>query len=319
MSTPPTSLGDEHSVLSDAAKMDLHVETQEDTVVVSAQREEMSTPQPTSEALVSEGRRSARSSRGSVTTYNVSILAGTAIHTPTKYLEKHHKNVLHGPLEAVLKANSDTPPKRRAIKLEPEDISDPAEAQLAIEAAQAAQRRKSARGVDLRKETLVSNATATVAQKGSELLSGVKNRVQHALRGSRTQSRTAASDSISVKSSLKRTRRSGAAETEDEETEQEEEKDYVKPKTKKWEPQGLFVGQHRDFNARLNESQNRKKKSKKAKKHEVLPLPMFSGEAMLNGDYRRDFKLPFDTYHPLPRKVKVDGWVKLSKSEFCAS
>jgi hypothetical protein len=46
-------------------------------------------------------RRPVRSTRTQVPTYNNAILAGTALHTPTKYLEKHHKNVLHGPLVSM--------------------------------------------------------------------------------------------------------------------------------------------------------------------------------------------------------------------------
>jgi palmitoyltransferase ZDHHC9/14/18 len=47
-------------------------------------------------------------------------------------------------------------------------------------------------------------------------------------------------------------------------------------------------------------------------------MPIFAAARVLNEDPHhvfKDFKLPFDTYHPLPRKVKVDGWVKLNKSE----
>jgi hypothetical protein len=47
--------------------------------------------------------RPVRSTRTQVTTYNNAILAGTAHHTPTKYLEKHHKNVLHGPIVVMEK------------------------------------------------------------------------------------------------------------------------------------------------------------------------------------------------------------------------
>ena len=82
------------------------------------------------------------------------------------------------------------------------------------------------------------------------------------------------------------------------------------------------MGQDRDFDPRLSESQNRaKKRAKKPGKAHSLPLPMFACERLLNEDPKlvfRDFKLPFDTYSPLPRKVKVDGWVKLNKSKTTA-
>ncbi|KAF2265284.1 hypothetical protein CC78DRAFT_543373 [Lojkania enalia] len=324
-STPPTSHADEASILSDAMKMESLVETQEDTSIVLAQSEAQATPQPAPAGeQLSEGRRSARSSRKSVTTYNVQILTGTAIHTPTKYLAKHHKNVLHGPLETVLKTNTATSPKRRLSKLVPEDINDPAEAQLASEVAQAAQRRTSSRVVDLRKEALrnltaVGEAASSVAQRGQELLFGGKDNMQHALRRTRSAPQLTESRTAGAKGSPKRPRTSRGAPVDDSDEESEQEEVISKPK-KQWMTQGLYVGQHREFDARLSESQNRAKRQRaKAKESRILPLPMFAGERLLSGDPRsqyRNFKLPFDTYNPLPRKVKVDGWVKLHKNRF---
>lgn len=309
MSTPPTSVGDEASVLSDTTKPEAHAEGPEDTPATPATPalEAHDTPQPTTEAAAdatapkSEGRRSMRASRAAVTTYNVQILAGTAIHTPTKYLEKHHKNVLHGDLDA-LRPHSASPKRARAIKVNLDDISDPAEAQLATETAQAAQRRKSSR-VDLRKEAFRNlTAAGDALARGPELLSNAKNRMQNSLRG-------VFADSGSKES---------VAETEDDDTDQDE-KVYLKPKRKHWAPQGLYVGQHREFDARLKEGQNRlRRQSKKVKEREsALPMPMFAGERRLN-EGQEDYKLPFDIYHPLARKVTPEGWTKLQKSECCA-
>jgi hypothetical protein len=47
--------------------------------------------------------RPTRAIRKAVPTYNVAILTGTGKHTPVKYLEKHHKNVLHGPIADATK------------------------------------------------------------------------------------------------------------------------------------------------------------------------------------------------------------------------
>ncbi|OCK80230.1 hypothetical protein K432DRAFT_49439 [Lepidopterella palustris CBS 459.81] len=44
----------------------------------------------------SSGRRTSTRSRPAIATYNVRILTGTALHTPTKYLEKHLKKVMRG-------------------------------------------------------------------------------------------------------------------------------------------------------------------------------------------------------------------------------
>lgn len=271
---------------------------------------------PHVDAPPSEGRRSIRSSRKSVTTYNVQILAGTAIHTPTKYLEKHHKNVVHGELEDKAgKDDGSTPAKRRTLKSKSGSarVDDPVEEQLAAEAAQAARRRTSSRVTDLRKEALRN--ISGVGQVVANALSDGKTLVQKSLRRS-------ASDGM-LKST--KTKRPHAA-TEDEDgsdaDKASEEKEFLKPKSKVWLRQGLYVGQHREFDPRLSESQNRaRKRTKRLQNANVLPLPMFAADRVLNEDPHhvfKDFKLPFDTYNPLPRKVKVDGWVKLHKSEISA-
>lgn len=314
-STPPTSLGDEASIMSDVAKMEPSLEAEEETSLSLVATTVSSTPHHSApEAPNSESRRPARSSRKSVTTYNVQILAGTAIHTPTKYLEKHHKNVLHGPIETVIKANPAPSPKKRAprVKPDPNDFSDPVELQLATETAQAAQRRSSLRATDLRREAL-RNVTGVAANRRS-LMHGALRR---SASDSRLRSATQTAPSVSPK--RPRAARGAESDDEDEEGEDGEEKTYLKPKTKQWMAQGMYVGQDRDFDARVSESRNRqRRKSRKPKEKNVLPLPMFAGERMLGGDVRtayRNFKLPYDTYNPLPRKVKVDGWVKLQKSK----
>ncbi|KAF2000770.1 SET domain-containing protein [Amniculicola lignicola CBS 123094] len=314
-STPPTSLGDEASVLSDAMKLEHTVEAAVESLAPLAQPEAQAAPSPAPEASTPEsGRRAMRASRASVTTYNVQILAGTAIHTPSKYLDKHHKNVLHGDVETLREKFRTAPvqiihksPKKRVFRRQEsqedlKDISDPAEAQLATEAAEA-QRRKSTRVHDLRKEAFRNSLNAAgeaLAHTGHALMSGGKDMLQSALG--------------------KRSRATNDEEAIDQSTSTEPEKVFFKPKTKKWLKQGLYVGQHREFDPRFSESQNRmRRKHLKNKENRVLPLPMFAGQRMLETDPQtewRDFKLPFDTYNPLPRKVKVDGWVKLHKNRF---
>lgn len=312
ISTPPTSLDDEYSIVSDMTKTEQLSEVVEENHIPASLQNAPDTPQPLPEAPLSEGRRPARSSRKSVTTYNVQILAGTAIHTPTKYLEKHHKNVVHGTLEDAAAKEDLTPAKKRARKSAPAGLSmdDPVEEQLAVEAAQAARRRTSSRVTDLRKETLRN--VSGVGQVLANALSDSKSLVQKGLR------RTA-SDSALKSSKLKRSLAATKDDDENEADEAGEKKEFLKPRNKLWLKQGLYVGQHREFNPRLKESQNRRKRTKKQQQGaEVLPLPMFAADRVLNEDPKhvfKDFKLPFDTYHPLPRKVKVDGWVKLNKSE----
>jgi palmitoyltransferase ZDHHC9/14/18 len=311
ISTPPTSLDDEYSVLSDNTKAEHAGDMAGGSSAPTASEHAPGTPHAPPEVPASEGRRSARSSRKSVTTYNVQILAGTAIHTPTKYLEKHHKNVLHGSLEAAAAAQAAlTPAKKRALKSKAgsADFDDPVEEQLAAEAAQAARRRTSSRVTDLRKEALRN--ISGVGQAVASALSDSKALVQNSLR------RTA-SDSA-LKSSKAKRPLAALGDGTTSETEDAEERKFLKPKSKLWLRQGLYVGQHRDFDPRLSESQNRaRKRAKRRQDVDVLPQPMFAADRVLNEDPHhvfKDFKLPFDTYHPLPRKVKVDGWTKLNKS-----
>ncbi|KAA8614933.1 protein containing SET domain [Pyrenophora tritici-repentis] len=318
ISTPPTSLGDEASVLSEATKVEHAVEVYVEAPAPPQPSETAASAQITTPAPANtEGRRPARSSRKSVTTYNVQILAGTAIHTPTKYLEKHHKNVVHGSLENLIDKDHGLPPKKKIRKPKPEttDASDQIEQQLAVEAAQAARRRTSSRVTDLRKELLrnisgVTDAGVNIVAEGKALLHGT-------LRRSTSEPHLKSGQSASA--SLKRSR-AAMEDGGDSENSKSEDKIFARPKSKVWLKQGLYVGQDRDFDPRLSESQNRaKKRTKKPREDNVLPLPIFACERLLNEDPRhvfRDFKLPFDTYSPLPRKVKVDGWVKLNKNRF---
>jgi palmitoyltransferase ZDHHC9/14/18 len=319
ISTPPTSLDDEASVLSEMTKLEHTTEILEEVPVAPAApaaQLDAAAPQSAPDAATPDGRRSARNSRKSVTTYNLQILAGTAVHTPTKYLEKHHKNVLHGSLEELAQAQTVTPAKKRTprTKAESADPSDAVEEQLVTEAAQAVRRRTSTRATDLRKEALRN--LIGVGDAVANSISGGKSLVKNALRRSASDSNLRSTGSPALAGSSKRPRTAAGTDTPDEAPEP---KEYLKPKTKTWLKQGLYVGQHREFDPRLSESQNRvKKRGRKGRENKALPLPMFAGDRLLSEDPRlvfRNFKLPFDTYNPLPRKVKVDNWTKLSRSK----
>ncbi|KAI9737979.1 MAG: hypothetical protein M1834_009349 [Cirrosporium novae-zelandiae] len=88
-------------------------------------------------------------------------------------------------------------------------------------------------------------------------------------------------------------------------------------KVKRWLSQGLYVGQHRDFDPRKTESKNRRKSKAQGRSHErkILPLPIFGGERLLN--LGRDFKLPFNVFSPLPPgQPKPEEWRKTQKNVF---
>lgn len=91
----------------------------------------------------------------------------------------------------------------------------------------------------------------------------------------------------------------------------------IRPRFKRWLSQGLYVGQDRDFDARLTETKNKLKKAStgpsEGPKRSVLPLPMFAGERTM--ELGRDFRLPFDVFSPLPPgQPKPEEWRKTQKS-----
>ena len=97
------------------------------------------------------------------------------------------------------------------------------------------------------------------------------------------------------------------------------ERKLVKKPTKRWLSQGLYVGQDRDFDARLTESKNKAKKASNGqasdRRRSVLPLPMFAGERVIENG--RSFRLPFDIFSPLPPgQPKPEEWKKTHKSRF---
>ena len=92
----------------------------------------------------------------------------------------------------------------------------------------------------------------------------------------------------------------------------------AKKPRKIWLSQGLYVGQERDFDARLTESENKAKKTKvipaTAQRKPFMPLPMFAGQRLL--EQGRNFKLPFSVFSPLPPgQPKPDEWKKTQKSK----
>ena len=93
----------------------------------------------------------------------------------------------------------------------------------------------------------------------------------------------------------------------------------AKRQNKQWLSHGLYIGQDRDFNARLTESRNKLKKklghpqTEPQKINSIMPLPMFAGHRTL--ELGRHFRLPFDVFSPLPPgQPKPDEWKKTQKS-----
>lgn len=93
------------------------------------------------------------------------------------------------------------------------------------------------------------------------------------------------------------------------------------PKSKKrWLASGLYTGQQRWFNPKLNGTRNQKFLATRLStgappvERQVLPLPMFVGERLL--DVGREFRVPFDVFSPLPPgQPRPEDWKKTSWSE----
>ena len=89
-----------------------------------------------------------------------------------------------------------------------------------------------------------------------------------------------------------------------------------RPKTKIWLSHGLYIGQDRNFDARLTETKNKLKHHGEATDYQrsILPMPMFAGHRTL--EMGRDFRLPFDVFSPLPPgQPKPEEWKRTRKSK----
>lgn len=92
----------------------------------------------------------------------------------------------------------------------------------------------------------------------------------------------------------------------------------AKKPTKIWLPQGLYVGQERDFDARFTESENRMRQIKSTRsiqgRKPLMSFPMFAGQRLM--EQGRNFRLPFDIFSPLPPgQPKPEEWKKIQKSK----
>lgn len=89
-------------------------------------------------------------------------------------------------------------------------------------------------------------------------------------------------------------------------------------KAKRWLTHGLYSGQEYT-NSRPSQTKSKSARRKSYNQSQpnaqrnLLPMPMFAGERLLN--MGRDFQLPFDVYSPLPPgQPKPNEWRKTNKS-----
>jgi histone-lysine N-methyltransferase ASH1L len=87
---------------------------------------------------------------------------------------------------------------------------------------------------------------------------------------------------------------------------------------KKWLTNGLYVGLQRGEDSKLTHAKNKGRQKKQdnewTQTQSFLPLPMFTGERVIN--WGRAFKLPYDVFSPLPPgQPKPEEWRKTQKSK----
>lgn len=172
--------------------------------------------------------------------------------------------------------------------------------------------------------TLAVNAVAStvgkrgreVLESGKEKLLGARDNKKHRLRDRSQVKVEAATEAEPERKKPRLSAASAPAQLEDRQSTSSE---PARRLTKRWLQCGLYTGQDRDFEPRLSEARNqRKRKSSGAsslrRENRALPLPMFAGEQLLQRG--RDFRLPFDVFSPLPPgQPKPEEWKKARSSK----
>ena len=167
--------------------------------------------------------------------------------------------------------------------------------------------------------SVMVKTTSVLGKRGRETVEAGMEKL-HSLTGANKRSSLRprqAETLIAEGRSAKRARFSEASKKEELSPEPLSKRKCAKKPLKLWLSQGLYVGQHPEFDPRLTETKNKMKKSStrpsQSSRNGAMPLPMFAGERTL--EKGRDFKLPFDVFSPLPPgQPKPDEWKKTHKS-----
>lgn len=167
--------------------------------------------------------------------------------------------------------------------------------------------------------SVMAKTTSVLGKRGRETAEAGMEKL-HSLTGANKRSSLRprqAETLIAEGRSAKRARFSEVSKREELSPESLSQQKCAKKPLKLWLSQGLYVGQHPEFDPRLTETKNKMKKSStrpsQSSRNGAMPLPMFAGERTL--EKGRDFKLPFDVFSPLPPgQPKPDEWKKTHKS-----
>jgi histone-lysine N-methyltransferase ASH1L len=306
-STPPTSLEGDVSSELDASK---------DETPFAAE----ATAEPQS------ARRSVRA-RPSIDTYNDKVKAGTAVHTRTAYLKNTDGSPVSRSVSGATLVNPTTDESGFDASEKDWSFLGASKEPGSAEKDRVGRRKSTRRGqLETAASSLTgafSTATSALGKRTRDVMGsaklGLKSRFADSNQNTSNDPETTMSRMFpNLNSSLGLDKAKGKGKIRDQEEEEEEEETGPKPtgvaRQKKYLKQGLYVGQSRNFDPRLSESANKKKIATKGapKENTALPLPMFTGEKILQQD--RDFLLPFDVLCPLPFVQAPKDWRKLTSS-----
>ncbi|KAJ9641380.1 hypothetical protein H2201_006935 [Coniosporium apollinis] len=303
--TPPTSVGETSTDAPDASKSDNKVER----------------------------RRSGRV-RQSIATYNDTILAGTAIHTPRKYLEAEaaKNRTVSGD---TLVGNIDEPAQRlldeATEKLDPAwDLNDLQEDATTVAEASTVKRRESTRLSKLKgAASAIASAPSALRKRTREAMDSRKQKMT-ALGGDKGKIMQSTEEEVDITeveehiSKRKRISKSPATVAALSQSKPIAEACFKK---KTWQNHGMYIGQSRGFKANHTEAQNKQEQkaagiiATTAQKREnwALPLPMFTWEKHLMDDPTDEwfnFELPYEVYNTQGRKIKPHDWHRISKNRY---
>lgn len=222
-------------------------------------------------------------------------------------------------------------PEREPTKTEKED-KDEKEQKTAAQkdkAGSAKPLRRSSRLSMLSKASdIVDKATGVLGKRSRDVMEKSKEvlnrraslRPRHSL-PAKQESSSVSADPAPKKRRLSESDLPSKSATKESPAKGEEQQKAVAPryKPKMWLTHGLYTGQDRYMDPRLNEAKNKLKSAKRtapvAPQRKILPMPMFAGERLLKNG--RDFKLPYDIFSPLPPgQPKPNEWKKVNKSKF---
>lgn len=279
------------------------------------------TPKQEPSGRSSERLRHARSSIGS---YNENVLAGSTKRKPRRQTIDGATRTVSGD---TLVEGSDS---AQQLLLESEQALNrdwtlgamPGD-DLKLPKQEAGVKRRSSRHLDIlgKASGMVENASTVLGKRGRETVDAGMEKIKSLKGNKRSSLRPRKSEIHSFEEPVaKKARFFEAASNSEPVLSPKPERKVMKKPTKRWLSQGLYVGQDRDFDARLTEAKNKMKRVTKRRSNEegqrsILPLPMFAGQrALENG---RNFRLPFDVFFPLPPgQPKPEEWKKTHKSKY---